>query len=1380
MRTLIHPLSAARCGLLLALCWLLVGLAPALAQRPTRNFDKRYGGPAGSGNYLDNAVPTADGGYVLLGQSNSGVGGIKTTPGYGSNDLWLVKVDASGNVVWQRTYGGTNDDISESIIPTPAVGGFLLLASSNSGIGGNKTTPQVGLYDMWVIKVDNNGNKVWEKTLGGGNWEIGLSALATADGGYLLGGRTQSDVSGDVSEPNWGGVGDLTDDAWVIKLNASGVKQWDHRFGTSGQQEGFDGLLETAAGYLAIGQSDGTGGNRTAALKDTNGDAWVVALSTTGAKLWDQSYGGLAVNSLHFGENLYSGVATPDGGYLLAGEGDGGAGNDKTENSRGTRDGWVVKIAANGTRQWDKTLGGSNDDNFSTIVPALGGGYLLTGYTQSPVSGDVSQAPLGSVGGADVWLTKITTTATAATKLWDGRYGGSGDDYGNNVARQSSNGSIVLVASIDSPISGDVSQAPYGINDYWLLSVTEPCGAMSGVSAGSITQTSASVSFTGTANAGSYTVTYTPQGGATQTIATTGSPVALTGLTAGTLYNVSVVSNCVQSATAATTSFTTTSAAATCNAVTTLAAGSITQTSASLSFTAASGATNYTVTYTPQGGAATTVSPAPTASPVSLTGLTAGTLYNVSVVTNCASGGTSTAATTSFTTTAAAATCATVSNLSLSNITASAVQLNFTAAPGAADYTVDYTPQGGTTLTLSPNPTASPVVISGLTPATSYLVRITTNCTNGGTSSPLSRTFTTATAAATTFTWTGSSSTAWTTAANWSGSQVPAAADDVTIPAGATRYPVLTGSPSFAARALAVANGATLTLNDGVLDLKGDFTNNGTLAQAGGEVALTGASAQSVAGSSPYAFFNLRVGPAGASLSGGPVSIARVLTLTGNLATGNRLTLLSTAAGTAMVVNSGGVATGPATAQRYVDGTLNPGTGYRHFASSVSGATVADLHGPGQPAPAVNPNYNTDPNPYAVTPFPTAFTYNESRLTTTTATSSGFDFGWQSPTLADPLVAGQGYSVNLAPTTLAFTGTLRTGSQSVALTRGSTANAGWQLLGNPYPAPLNWDNLARPAGLDNALYVFRSNGPYGGAYVSYVNGMGPAGANLVANGQGFFARVSAGQSSATLTFTDAARETSYASPVQYRGPAETRPILELALRGPAATAPVDVLYVYQEAGASARFDARYDAVKVTLNGGSQPTLYQQAGPDALSIQGLPATAQPQALPLGVNAPQAGAFTFSAQHLVNFPAATTLYLEDRQTGTWHDLRGTAPYTATLPQGLSTQRFVLHLNAQRPLATTASAQPFAELQVYPNPAAAGQATVTVVAQGDAAALQQGRVELLNALGQRVYQAAAPAATAGALRLTLPTQGLAAGLYTVRLTTATGVLTRKLLLN
>ncbi|MBO0359476.1 fibronectin type III domain-containing protein [Hymenobacter sp. BT186] len=175
-----------------------------------------------------------------------------------------------------------------------------------------------------------------------------------------------------------------------------------------------------------------------------------------------------------------------------------------------------------------------------------------------------------------------------------------------------------------------------------------------------------------------------------------------------------------------------------CPAPTNLTVTAITTTTASVAFTPPTAGTSYTVTYTPQGGTATTVTPAPTASPVTLSGLTPGTTYTVSVVSNCAPGETSAPATTTFTTTA----CLPPVNLAASNITTTSASISFGVGNGTS-YTVTYTAQGGTAQTVTPNPTASPVVLTGLTPATTYTVSIVSSCAPGQTSPAATVSFTT-------------------------------------------------------------------------------------------------------------------------------------------------------------------------------------------------------------------------------------------------------------------------------------------------------------------------------------------------------------------------------------------------------------------------------------------------------------------------------------------------------------------------------------------------------------------------------------------------------------------------------------------------------------
>ncbi|RZK62527.1 MAG: T9SS type A sorting domain-containing protein [Hymenobacter sp.] len=475
-----------------------------------------------------------------------------------------------------------------------------------------------------------------------------------------------------------------------------------------------------------------------------------------------------------------------------------------------------------------------------------------------------------------------------------------------------------------------------------------------------------------------------------------------------------------------------------------------------------------------------------------------------------------------------------------------------------------------------------------------------------------------------------------------------------------------------------------------------------------------------------------------------------------------------------MVVNTSGTVVGAATVQRYI-ASANAGNGYRHYASPVAATTVSDL-ATGSFTPVVNPAYNTAANPYAVTPFPTVFDYNSSRLSSTSAVSSAFDFGWESPAaLTDALNPGQGYSVNIAGTQLVdFVGTLNNGAVSrTGLVRGSQADAGWQLLGNPYPSPLNWDAVST-TGLDAAVYVYRSTGPYAGTYASYVPGGASTngGTAQLAAMQGFFVRTTSASTPGTINFANAARLTTYASPI-FQRTASTDPLVRLTLA--AATGPADEAVVYFTSGASAGFDATADAYKLTASG--TPVLASDLGAAGLlSINALPALGTaPVAVPLRIEAPLAGSYILKASELLNLPTGTSAYLRDAQTGTVFDLSQPAGYAVNLAAGAaSAGRFALLLGGNQPLASAAAALG-QQVTVFPNPAHAGNISLSLPTTLGQQAIE---VALLNALGQAVAHHTLPASPDAVRTLALP--ALAPGIYTVRLQTTAGAISKRLTIN
>jgi hypothetical protein len=629
-------------------------------------------------------------------------------------------------------------------------------------------------------------------------------------------------------------------------------------------------------------------------------------------------------------------------------------------------------------------------------------------------------------------------------------------------------------------------------------------------------------------------------------------------------------------------------------------------------------------------------------------------------------------------------------------------------------------------------------------------------------------------------TWTGATSTAWATAGNWGLGVVPAAADNVIIPAGVARYPLIAAGTA-AVNNLAIRSGGALAMSGGQVTLTGNLTNDGTLTATGGLLAFAGAAGQTLSGTQPSTLADLSVGAAGLSL-GSPASVAGVLTLVGNLATNNQsFTLRSTAAGTALVVNSGGTVAGPATMQRYLDPSLNPGAGYRHYSAPVRNTTLADLATSGYtPEISQASAYNTSATPGSTTPFPTLFAYDQSRLATATNNYAAFDKGFVVPTaLSTPMRVGQGYVAQIgAAQVIDFVGTLTTGTQALSLGRNAAGTlyateAGWHLVGNPYPSPLDFGRLTAGtdyANLDASMYVFQSSGPYAGSYRAFVNGL-PAGGGVVASGQGFFVHVSDGQTAGTLTFRDTHRLTTPAASAAMYRPADLRPLVRLELR--AATGPADAFYAYAQAPATDGLDPQYDARKLPnptgLNLSSRASTSEN-----LSIDGRAAFTAATALPLSVGVPTAGTYTLAAGQLDNLPAGLGAYLHDAQTGQNVALGLGTSYsfgvTAAQAQALMAGRFTLHFGPAAALATV-SAPLTGTVSVYPNPAHE-QFTISLPGVAGASTVQ---AELRNTLGQVVHQQRAPLPAAGATLL-VPTARLAAGVYVLHLSAGPATFTQR----
>ena len=419
------------------------------AQNPlVKQWDYRFGGT--DVDWLIQSQQTIDKGFILGGTSYSDSSGDKTQHLWGTDDYWIIKIDSLGNKQWDKDFGGAGDEVFYSLQQTTDKG-FIVGGFSISDSSGNKTQNSWGYEDYWIVKTDSLGNKQWDKDFGG-VYGDGLYALQqTTDGGYILGGYSNSIIGGDKTQTTWGYM-----DYWIVKIDSLGNKQWDKDFGGTDYEYLFALQQTTDGGYILGGYSaSGISGNKTQASWGAE-DYWVVKIDSLGIKQWDKVFGG--TNS----DELLSLQQTSDGGYLLGGYSESGISGNKSQNTWGFSDYWIVKIDSLGNKQWDKDFGGTSSEYLNKISLTIDGGYLLSGNSGSNISGDKTENNLGAL---QTWVVKIDSLGN---KQWDKTVHSINQDQ-NGYAMQISNACFVIANSSQSGIGGDKTQASQGNYDYWLL-----------------------------------------------------------------------------------------------------------------------------------------------------------------------------------------------------------------------------------------------------------------------------------------------------------------------------------------------------------------------------------------------------------------------------------------------------------------------------------------------------------------------------------------------------------------------------------------------------------------------------------------------------------------------------------------------------------------------------------------------------------------------------------------------------------------------------------------------------------------------------------------------------------------------------------------------
>lgn len=395
----------------LTLLLALTVLIPAFGQAPAVQWQRSLGGSMA--DELFDLQRTADGGYVMTGYTTSQNGDVSQS--LGEEDVWVVKLDADGMIEWERSLGGSAHDEGRSIIQT-SDGGFLVAGTTFSSDG--DVTGYQGDRDIWIVRLDGNGNLLWQKSLGGPLREEGGYIALSPSGECYVAGSSKSN-SGDLTS-NFGNY-----DLWVAKLNTTGDVLWQKNFGGSAEDWALGICSTTDGGVIVSGYTNSQDGDVT----NNQGwsDAWVLKLAANGDLDWKRTYGGSLYDS---GGSIQQ---TTDGGYIMAASS--ASNNGDLLSNNGGWDMWVVKLDPLGVIEWQSSFGGTAIDIAKSVSQTSDEGFIVAGHSASS-NGDFAV----NQGNEDMWILRLDPTGAL---LWKRSFGGSTYDWAAAV-QQTGDGGFIL------------------------------------------------------------------------------------------------------------------------------------------------------------------------------------------------------------------------------------------------------------------------------------------------------------------------------------------------------------------------------------------------------------------------------------------------------------------------------------------------------------------------------------------------------------------------------------------------------------------------------------------------------------------------------------------------------------------------------------------------------------------------------------------------------------------------------------------------------------------------------------------------------------------------------------------------------------------------
>lgn len=378
---------------------------------------------------------------------------VVITNDFGSVSSNEVEVKIFDNSYWDRTYGGNDLDSATTLLINDeeqiVVGG-----RTNSGANGNKSTSGYGNSDFWIIKLNQNGDKLWEKNYGGSQNDV-LSKILELEDGYLLAGSSDSGISGNKTSENAG-----SNDFWVLRLDTMGEKLWEKSFGGTENDVCRDVTLDiTDDSFILVGSSDSNSSSAKSEYSKGGNDFWILKINADGKKVWDKTLGGSGYDSAN--------KIIPDGSsqFIVGGTSDSPISGDKSEESRGEKDFWILKIDSTGSLIWEKRFGSTLDDECLSLARTKDHKILVGGYAYH-TGGDRTQ---GSLGNRDLWVLKLEQNSS---KIWDRRFGGNSNEYCRDIMVTEQN-EFILVGNSDSFNFQDSDGINPDYNDLWILKITQ-------------------------------------------------------------------------------------------------------------------------------------------------------------------------------------------------------------------------------------------------------------------------------------------------------------------------------------------------------------------------------------------------------------------------------------------------------------------------------------------------------------------------------------------------------------------------------------------------------------------------------------------------------------------------------------------------------------------------------------------------------------------------------------------------------------------------------------------------------------------------------------------------------------------------------------------